>query len=330
MRIENKDYNDTIFLRFIAIILVVNSHLDAYYPVEYLGTGGGIGNTLFFMLSSFGIFLSQQRRPKDFKSWYSDRIKKLYPPIWVTLILIIIPMNLYLGEFHIDDLVDFAGNFFYPPFWFFKALIIYYFIGWFILNNFSNKKLFTGIAISFTIYVVLYLFYLDLSEFNIETSPFKYFYYFIVYCLGMYMALKSKHIKYSGKRDIAIALFSLIVIYSHKYMMTKGILLNIQFIQQIFYIFLAYYLLKISRSSLIKEKLMNSILSKPIIFIGGLTLEIYIVHVSTKSLFLDLGLPFPLNIILFLCLVIILSIIINKISSHLVSLSIFQPIKVNA
>lgn len=31
---------DTQLLRAIAILIVVNSHLDRYYPVSYLATGG--------------------------------------------------------------------------------------------------------------------------------------------------------------------------------------------------------------------------------------------------------------------------------------------------
>lgn len=55
---ERTDYQrrDTEFLRCVAIIMIVNSHLDVFYPIPALGTGGAIGNSLFFMLSSFGLF----------------------------------------------------------------------------------------------------------------------------------------------------------------------------------------------------------------------------------------------------------------------------------
>jgi peptidoglycan/LPS O-acetylase OafA/YrhL len=42
------------FLRFSAIVLVINSHMDSFYPIPELGTGGALGNALFFMLSAFG------------------------------------------------------------------------------------------------------------------------------------------------------------------------------------------------------------------------------------------------------------------------------------
>lgn len=317
-------YNDTVFLRFLAIILIVNSHMDLYYPIKYIGTGGAIGNTLFFMLSSFGIFLSQQKYSKDFTEWYSNRIKRIYPSVWVTILLIIIPIKMFSGKLHLSELLSFAGNFFYPPFWFLKALIIFYLIGWFLLNKFSEKKIFITTITSIFIYGYLYIFYLDLTKFSIQDIPFRLFYYFIVYIFGMYLASKNKLIKYSGSKDFIIALFSLLIIYGHKFLITKHLLINIQFIEQFFCIVLAYHLLKISRSPLIVKKLMNCSASKVIKYIGSLTLEIYIVHVSISSLFLKMNLSFPLNGILFLLSVVLVSSIVKNISSFIDSLSLFQ------
>jgi len=71
--------NDTVFLRFIAIVLIVNSHLDLYYPVSQLGTGGTIGNSFFFMLSGFGLLLSQRKSARGFIIWYVRRLIRIYP-----------------------------------------------------------------------------------------------------------------------------------------------------------------------------------------------------------------------------------------------------------
>jgi peptidoglycan/LPS O-acetylase OafA/YrhL len=46
---------DTTFLRFVAIWLITNSYLDKRYPVSAMATGGQLGNSLFFMLSGFGV-----------------------------------------------------------------------------------------------------------------------------------------------------------------------------------------------------------------------------------------------------------------------------------
>lgn len=41
------------YLKCVAVLLVLNSHLDQIYPVSSLGFGGAMGNTLFFLVSGF-------------------------------------------------------------------------------------------------------------------------------------------------------------------------------------------------------------------------------------------------------------------------------------
>ena len=44
-----KRYELLDFLRVLAILLVLNSHLDNLYPISALATGGAAGNGLFFI-----------------------------------------------------------------------------------------------------------------------------------------------------------------------------------------------------------------------------------------------------------------------------------------
>jgi hypothetical protein len=39
--------DNTVFLRFLAILLVINSHMDSLYPVQLFAAGGAMGNALF-------------------------------------------------------------------------------------------------------------------------------------------------------------------------------------------------------------------------------------------------------------------------------------------
>lgn len=134
--------NDTNFLRFVAIILIVNSHLDSYYPIPYLGTGGAIGNSLFFVLSSFGLLLSERSNPRQFTEWYTRRIKRIYPTIWVVVVFLTFPYKLYMNALSSKDVLTFLGNFFYPPFWFLQALMIFYVIGFFIIKKYNIRKVY--------------------------------------------------------------------------------------------------------------------------------------------------------------------------------------------
>ena len=45
-------------LKFFAVFLVMNSHMEICYPkFQFLATGGAIGDALFFFASGFTLFL---------------------------------------------------------------------------------------------------------------------------------------------------------------------------------------------------------------------------------------------------------------------------------
>lgn len=72
---------DTTFLRFVAILLITNSHLDRLYPVSAMATGGQLGNSLFFMLSGFGLVASYRKKGGVFWPWLQRRLSRIYPPV---------------------------------------------------------------------------------------------------------------------------------------------------------------------------------------------------------------------------------------------------------
>lgn len=48
-------------LKFIAVFLIINSHMDALYPkYKMLATGGAIGDVLFLFASGYTLFLSNR------------------------------------------------------------------------------------------------------------------------------------------------------------------------------------------------------------------------------------------------------------------------------
>ena len=108
--------DDTKFLRFVAICLILNSHLDLYSPYYIFGTGGAIGNVLFFMLSSFGLVLSEKRRPQRFLNYYAKRVRRIYPSVWVVVFFIMLPQYFH-HETDIKMVIIFLSKCLWPPFW---------------------------------------------------------------------------------------------------------------------------------------------------------------------------------------------------------------------
>jgi peptidoglycan/LPS O-acetylase OafA/YrhL len=326
--IETKDYmkNDTKFLRFIAIVLIINSHLDAYYPIQYFGTGGALGNAFFFVLSSFGLFLSQNKNPKPFAEWYTKRIKRIYPAVWIVLILLTLPYKIYIHDFDLNNLLLFFGYFFYPPFWFLQALMIFYILIYFIIKNNKAIRIYFWLIILPVIYAFFYLNYIDLSKWSIEDDPFQYIFYLIIFIFGAFLAERSDKIKYSGLQDWALLFLSVFIIYGHKYLMLKGMFSSLQFIQHLFIFPFIFYFLKVSRSDLIQKRIMQlPAVASTINYISNVTLELYLAHLYVVIFILKLKLIFPVNIIAVLIVTLIIAAFIKYLSNRIFFSSAHLP-----
>lgn len=318
--VETKDFmhNDTNFLRFVAIALIINSHLDSYYPISYLGTGGAMGNALFFVLSSFGLFLSEKKNPKPFTEWYTRRIKRIYPTVWIVLIILTFPYKIYIHAYDLKNLLLFFGNFFYPPFWFLQALMIFYVVIYFIIKKYNVRKIYYWLFALSVLYAFCYLYYLDLSKWCIEDDPFQYIFYLMIFIFGVFLAERNDKIQYSGLQDWGLLFLSVFIIYGHKFLMLKGMTSSLQFIQHLFIFPFIYYFFKISRSDLIQGCIMKVPAFKSTInYISNITLELYLVHLYVILFIPKLKLPFPVNILLVLIVTFIIAASIKYLSNRI-------------
>ncbi|MGD0277338.1 MAG: acyltransferase family protein, partial [Syntrophales bacterium] len=210
---------DTQFLRALAIILVINSHLDKYYPISYIGTGGAIGNSIFFFLSAYGLYLSQQKKSKRFSDWYAHRIGRIYPSLWIVLLSLAMPVMIVEGKLSISTITTFMGYFFSPPYWFIQVLLIYYLLAFPLLNNSKNTHIIMILVALVMLYVGCYVTIVDLSKWSVEKSPFDLIHYFMMFIFGICIAKVSGAIKYAGYRDFIFLLIIFGLFYAHKYFM---------------------------------------------------------------------------------------------------------------
>ena len=321
----NVKKNDTDFLRFIAITLIINSHMDILHPYKYLGTGGAIGNALFFMLSSYGLTLSLKRRPQEFKEYFLNRIRRIYPPVWIELMIVYIPYKIFVDQnnyyvFDIKNLLYYLTSFIFPiHHWFLAALIVYYIISYWLLMKVENKRLLYSILILLITYIYVYITYVDLTRWSVESMYSKYVSYLIIFLFGALIANKKDTTRYSGWIDWAILLILVGVIYVQKYLMLKQITLSLQFIQQLLLLPILYYFIKISRSPMVQEFIMGSTtLSHIIKYISKLTLEIYIIHEYLIITAYNYKMAFPINIFIVTGLTLFISVIIRKAVGYLI------------
>ena len=295
--------------------MIINSHLDRYYPIPYIGTGGALGNSIFFCLSAFGIYLSQQKKGKPFSEWFKGRISRIYPSMWIVLLFLTMPIMLMLGQMNDAYVMTFIGQFFNPPHWFIRALLVYYLLSFFLLRDNQRTKLLTVFGLLGILYFTSYFTWVDLSKWTVEDTSIKLIHYFMIFLFGFYLASKNKSIAYTGVHNYFVLIFLVAVVYGHKFLMTKGLYPELQFIQQAAMYPIVYYLLKISRSPFVSLILSKSkVISSIVQFISNHTLELYIVQETIVYPVLKLNFPFPMNVITFIILTFIFSAIVNRLA----------------
>lgn len=333
MKTENSGVN---LLRFLAIALVINSHMDAFYPIPILGTGGAIGNALFFVLSAYGLVLSEKNRPQRFQDYLTKRVLRIYPIVWMSTLILIFPLALFyyfrspesfsilVNEFALHDPLGFLSILFYPPsaFWFLQALMVFYVFGFVLIKNYTNRKIICSGAALFFIYIALYLGAENYDSLIIEQEMrFKLVFYFAIFAFGVYLGSVADRIKYKGLTDILMLLLFLLVIYGHKFLVLKtgGKYAEFQFIQQVAIFPLVFYFLKISQSDWV-GRLFNveSWAGRFVSLVAAMTLELYIVHGPLRGLMLPYLGGFPGNVIIYLTIVFVASYVLHELTSQAV------------
>jgi Predicted acyltransferases len=124
-------------LKAIAAILVMNSHMDAMYgEYSYLGTGGAIGDALFFFCSGYALFLS--KREENFFNWYKRRVQRIYPSV---LIISLIGATYVVDQYHYSILTDMGTS------WFIMCIFLFYALLYPIKRYASNHLRYVMLAV---------------------------------------------------------------------------------------------------------------------------------------------------------------------------------------
>lgn len=304
-------------MRFLAILLISNSHLDHLYPIPFLATGGAIGNALFFMLSGYGLAVSRQKENRPFFQWYKRRILRIYP----SLILVVIIFDLFLGgTWKYWTLQDYVTAFIWPIHaWFIAALMVFYIIFFGIMKLKNHQAFLAGIFILFIPYFYFYFTHVDLSHYTIEgPGYFKWIFYLQIMLLGGYLAYHSQKIKYKNHASIIYLTGALLLYLVFGKSFVNGHHAEYQFVIHLLTFAIVCFTFAVARSTFVLEKIMgNQKRSYVVGLISGLTLEIYLLQYQVYSNVIVTSLLFPINIIIFWIIVVFLAFIIFRISDFI-------------
>ena len=299
-----------VFLRFLAIILITNSHLDALYPNPQFGTGGALGNSIFFFISAIGITLSGKPNLQNIVEWYKRRASRILPTLWLAILLLVV-----LGKYEGLELSQFFLLFVFPKdFWFLPALLVMYVPLYFMVRYYSFS-LFLKFAMSFSlIYFVWYLNTFDSARFSIEDFGFfKSFFYFIIMGFGVYVGKNSDFFFMARKYDFLKLLLVTIFYFGFKLFLLKTGYYEWQFISQLLTIPWLIFLARLFSHDCFGSFLSSSRYGKLVItVVAALTLEIYLMQSLIYSSPLITNNVFPLNLFIFVVLVVLSAYFLQK------------------
>ena len=284
-------------LKFIAILMITNSHMGLLYgKYAALATGGAIGNALFLFCSGFTLFLKPFDGALGFPNWYKKRIDRIYPSVFALAIVLCTFFNEHLD---INYIILYGGR------WFITLIMVYYVVLYFVGVYFREKL---NWVMAFSILVLLVWYYafagVKFPFANDELSN-KWLLYFMFMLLGSKMGMMDTSRQEQPQwRNLIFALMSIVGYYA---IITVTLRVrSISFLHIFAFVPLltmTYYLYRGSKGSFAKSIYNNPIGNFVIRLIGGLCLEIYLIQ---NYLYTDkMNFLFPLNLLIMLLIIIV-------------------------
>lgn len=230
-------------LKFIAALLITNSHMEVLYgKYSVLATGGAIGDVLFFFASGFTLFLGSGRR---FDNWYKRRINRIYPTVFAWAI-----MGAFFFNHHNDmkDIIIHGGG------WFVTCIMIYYII-LYLIRWLMKDRLKLAFIIAGIIVIIWYFVMNPPFGFNIYGNTyFKWGHYFLFMLLGAAMGISKREVDYNFFNSGLKLLFCIIVYYGMLVLCRRvEQFQHLELLSLVPLLFITYYVYKLCNTREIKK-----------------------------------------------------------------------------
>jgi hypothetical protein len=262
-----------------AAILIMNSHMTiCYNKFQFLSTGGGIGDTLFFFVSGFALVLGKRYR---FDNWFKRRIQRLYPTI--------IAISL-VAVFIFSQKLSTADVLLCRKYWFVNCILCYYIV-FYPLLIYANKLRYV-FEIVFIAIVAIYFIFFDFSGDGIfyGRNGFRQIFYFLFMIQGAIIGLNRN--KYEYKPLHLIYLIAFIALWYCLLVIFNGN--NLQIISVLPLLGITRYGYSVCSCPKLVKIYHSKYIGYYIYFVSALCLEIYVIQ---KFIITDaLNSIFPINI----------------------------------
>lgn len=194
-------------VKFLAVLLIINSHADIMYPrLKILATGGAIGDCLFLFCSGFTLLLGGSI--SNFGNYYKRRISRIYPSVFSAVVFMhLLSSNPQIGWYELIC---------HRPF--IMAIMVYYILLYFIREYARERvSILLGVVgvVSFIIYVLWFPYKYEIGSRGLYgyNTYYRWIPYFGAMLLGAYVGMKRKDLKYRPRLDFIKFLACLAVFY---------------------------------------------------------------------------------------------------------------------
>lgn len=271
-------------MRFLAVILITNSHIGPLYPphLQFLSTGGALGNSLFFFCSGFALYLSN--RDTGFAPWAIRRFTRIYPSLWIFMTVC------FLGgiqSFRLPDIII-------PTFWFLQAIFVFYVFFFYSIKFLKGScgKSVPPLSFRYSSPISMCPIMNGLSK-TPNTTTFTLVFYYIIMLFGAIAAQRRTNTESPSSiaRPLSAVLLIVTVYYSLKIYILHSAspIYDVQLCIPILLTLFSIYMFRLfERLSNIGTKTTAAIVN----YIASLTLDIYIVQFVIMGYFTRYTFPF--------------------------------------
>lgn len=272
-------YQFIIMLRAVACLLITNSHQEAIYPIRILASGGLLGDVIYFAISGYCLYsISQQ----SFGKWYFKRLKRVYPPVWLTAGTLILT-----GVYGAVSTERVLKLLFYPTHYHFVASILVLYIFYFFLMKFINRKpgkeeqylKYVAIGLAVLFFVLYYTVY-DRSYYHIDDVNNKMIWPLYLFAMMIGLWFRRHKDEYLGKGGVlpwVLTVGFALVYFGTKFTLSRGIMpASLQWVNQLTLLVLLVGIFRCFIGFEETIKRLPSSVTAPFRFIADMAFELYL------------------------------------------------------
>lgn len=297
------------FVKVIATLLVLNSHMEICYgKYSILATGGAFGDALFFFVSGFALFLG---RKSNFVDWYKRRLGRIYPTVIAAALV---------GCLIFGSQQNFIQVITAEKYWFLQCILVCYILMYPIVRYDLNLKIIFPISIIICVISYFCFYHLDGLFFYGEDNTFRWLVFFSIMLLG---GAAYKYLQNIPASRFAIigCLLCAIMWYLINYVANCSPLQLVSFIPLCGFCLFVY---QIGKSRFIEKCFSNKVVGNILYITGNLCLESYLIQ---EFIFTDsLNHLFPLNIPIIMLCVLIASYLLHILSETISQIFDSKPL----